>query len=66
MSSPTECETACEADRARKADLWGGATLAYCEAARQRILTVERCTWPPKLQDVDGICEARYTGDYTG
>lgn len=35
VSSQARCAAACEADKRHKADLWGGATLAYCDAAQQ-------------------------------
>ena len=47
VASADECEAACEADRRLKSDLWGGATLSYCDAAKLRLLSMERCAWPP-------------------
>ena len=60
VASADECEAACEADRRLKSDLWGGATLSYCDAAKLRLLSMERCAWPPGMQDMDGVCLGRY------
>ena len=56
VSSQARCAAACEADKRHKSDLWGGATLAYCDAAQQGLITIQRCAWPPGMQDMDGIC----------
>ena len=31
-----------------------------CDAAKLRLLSIERCAWPPGMQDMDGVCLGRY------
>lgn len=63
VSDAEKCVAACEADSKRgKSGVWGGATLAYCDAVRQQLFTMDRCAWPPHLQDADGICVATSRG----
>ena len=39
---------------------WQGTTYAYHRASREGWLRIDRCAWPPGLEDDDGICAGRY------